>query len=143
MTLEEAILKALSEEMKMPIDVICSRRRYVAVALARQLGYYLYRVVYNTPTPLSKCGETLFKLKQDHSTVLHAIEEAESHMQVERPVRLLAALLKEKIDSLLLQHARQELKLPLVEFVSISANMLISLQQFENVSNFRTNQRAS
>ena len=102
MTLEEAILKALVEVTGIEEVVICSKTRTTEVISARQIGYYLYKRVYKATTPLELIGYKLFKLKHDHSTILHNIRVAESYAETEPDFATKLVDTKTKVDELIL-----------------------------------------
>lgn len=136
MTLEEAILKALSEKTNISVMEICSKTRKREVATARQVGYYLYRTVYNSITPLSACGKILFGLNQDHTTVMHAIQKTLHYMEYERNIRILVQEVKERTDQLLPQkHSTMPIN-DLVEEIKIGLNIVIQNMPYNNCASF-------
>jgi len=101
MTLEQAIVKAVSEKTYITLEQMQSKSRKREIISARQIGYYLYKTVYDSATILEMCGKALFNQKQHYSTVIHAIAMAESHIKYERKTRMLIADIKERVDYLL------------------------------------------
>lgn len=108
MTLEEAILRAISHKMRLSIGDICTVGRTRDVVMARQIGYYLYRKVYLSPTPLSKISFVLFGLFHDHGTVIHNIKAIEAFIQTEKTTGNLVSEIKSQVDSLIVEVSPSE-----------------------------------
>ena len=142
MTLEEAILKDTRIT-----NVICritrtnmqelthrhengklSRNRNVAEV--RQVIYFFYREFF-PQVALKQIPVKTLGIKQDHSTVINAITKVKDRVDSEKPFRVLIARLRVLIEKHLKELKANE----------ITPHMVMLANQFENVSNFRTNQR--
>lgn len=130
MTLEEAILKATSDVTGVPIEVICSRGRQTMVAKSRQIACYLYHRVYLMPVSLKNTAPKLFRgMVQDHSTIIHAIKQAENFIEIEQEFRQMVVEIKERIDNIIFGYE------PTEPVESIVVKML-DLMPYNNCASF-------
>lgn len=130
MTLEEAILKATSDVTGVEIEKICSIGRQRAVATSRQIACYIYHRVYFMPVTLKQTAPKLFRgMKQDHSTIIHAINKAEEFMCVEPEFRRMVKEVRENIDKYLFDYTPTE---P-VESIVIK---MLDLMPYNNCASF-------
>lgn len=144
MTLEEAILKdsritnLICRLTRTSVADLTEKQpngklnRSQDLADVRHVIYYFYREFF-PKTPLIHIPYKTLGIKQDHSTVINAITKVNNRVESERPFRILIARLRVLITKHLAELKANE----------ITPHMVMLANQYEHISNFRTNQKTA